>query len=203
MAFICAFVQAMTGSGGWPTSIFMTWDGKPFYAGTYFPQPQFLRLLQVIVDKWQNDRAALLHSSERITQAIQQDEREAPEAYAQLLARALSLFRQRFDPQWGGFGQAPKFPSAHNLMFLLYTEPKLAEKTLQQMYRGGIFDHIGGGFCRYSTDRQWLVPHFEKMLYDNAMLAMAYLLAFECTGEPLYKQVCQRIFFLFAAGNAG
>ena len=127
--------QAMTGGGGWPTSVFLLADGTPFFAGTYYPKDAFLQLLEAVEAAWKRDRGALLR-----------------------------------------------------------TAPELAEKTLEGMYRGGMFDHIGGGFARYSTDRRWLVPHFEKMLYDNALLAMAYLLAFEQTGKPLYAKVARRIF---------
>lgn len=186
--------QAMTGSGGWPTSIWMTPDSKPFYAGTYFPRETFLTLLQIVSEAWENNRFALLQSSEQITAAVQADDPAQPRRQDPPIQKATTAFRSQFDQTYGGFGRAPKFPSAHNLMFLLRTAPDLAEQTLLQMYRGGIFDHIGGGFCRYSTDRQWLVPHFEKMLYDNAMLAMAYLLAFEATGKLVYRTVAKKIF---------
>ena len=188
------FCQAMTGSGGWPASIFITADGKPFFAGTYFPKEYFMNLLNAVDRAWKKDRKALLESGERISKHLgksvvgQTTTGDAP------TEKALAMFRKDFDPEFGGFGSAPKFPSPHNLMFLLYTAPELAKKTLLQMYRGGIFDHIGGGFSRYSTDRYWLVPHFEKMLYDNALLAMAYLTAYEKTGEKVYKLVADRVF---------
>lgn len=185
--------QALTGGGGWPASIFMTAGGEPFYAGTYFPKAYFLRLLEAIGDKWESDRPALLQSGKEITGALRREEKaRAASGEMAPMEEAVSMFRGAFDREYGGFGAAPKFPSPHNLMFLLYTAPELAEKTLEGMYRGGIFDHVGGGFCRYSTDRYWLVPHFEKMLYDNALLAMAYLLAYERTGKELWRTVAVR-----------
>ncbi len=189
--------QAMTGSGGWPTSIFMSADGNPFFAGTYFPKDAFLQLLQGIVELWKSDKDTLLQSGEQLSQKIanmNKNVQTTAKASSDLITEAVSLFSRSFDGEYGGFGGAPKFPSPHNLMFLLDTAPHMAEKTLESMYRGGIFDHIGGGFSRYSTDRYWLVPHFEKMLYDNALLAMAYLLGYEKTGKKLYHVVVERIF---------
>ncbi len=182
--------QALTGGGGWPASVFLTAGGEPFYAGTYFPKDYFLRVLRAIAEKWESDRPALLHSGREIVKALGR-EGEALRTLVEdaPVGQAVSMFRSAFDGKYGGFGVAPKFPSPHNLMFLLHTAPELAEKTLEGMYRGGIFDHVGGGFCRYSTDRYWLIPHFEKMLCDNALLAMAYLLAFERTGNDLWKAV--------------
>ncbi len=171
--------QAMTGGGGWPTSLFLTSDGKPFFAGTYYPRETFMNLLGTIGQAWGRDRAALLHSGEQIAAAIARSEKPRGTAAGAPVEEAVASFRANFDRDYGGFGGAPKFPSPHNLMFLLRTAPELAEKTLRQMFRGGMFDHIGGGFSRYSTDRYWLVPHFEKMLYDNALLAMTYLMAYE------------------------
>lgn len=186
--------QAMTGGGGWPTSVFLTADGTPFFAGTYYPKDAFLQLLDAVEAAWKRDRRALLRSGENLATALASMDGRAEAAEHAPIAEAVSAFRASFDAQYGGFGGAPKFPTPHNLMLLLRTAPELAEKTLEGMYRGGMFDHIGGGFARYSTDRRWLVPHFEKMLYDNALLAMAYLLAFEQTGKPLYSKVAQRIF---------
>jgi len=185
--------QAMTGNGGWPTSIFMNGEGRPFYAGTYFPRPHFLTLLEAIGQAWKQDRETLFKNSGRLMAALKQERRFQSAPAEQLIGEAVADFQQRFDPEWGGFGRAPKFPSPHNLMFLLYTAPELAEQTLVHMYRGGVFDHVGGGFCRYSTDRQWLAPHFEKMLYDNALLVMAYALAYEMTGRDLYRTVIRRV----------
>lgn len=182
--------QALTGGGGWPTTLFMAPDKTPFSAGTYYPKDYFLSLLRSIRQAWDSEREALLESGEKLTAALEDEHERASEVSAEGLVRqAVSMFRRSFDAQYGGFGPAPKFPSAHNLMFLLHAAPELAEKTLLSMYRGGLFDHIGGGFSRYSTDRYWLVPHFEKMLYDNALLAMAYLLAYERTGKKHYRSV--------------
>ncbi len=185
--------QAMTGNGGWPTSIFMTGAGQPFYAGTYFPQQHFLLLLESIVQAWKENRQALLAQSQRLITALGRERELAPQAEERLLSEGLAHFWQTFDREWGGFGNAPKFPSPHNLFFLLRTAPELAEKTLLQMSRGGIFDQVGGGFCRYATDRRWLAPHFEKMLYDNALLAMAYGLAYEQTHRERYGQVLRQV----------
>ena len=186
--------QAMTGGGGWPTSVFLLADGTPFFAGTYYPKDAFLQLLEAVEAAWKRDRGALLRSGEGLAAALASVDARGQAAEHAPVDKAVSAFRASFDAQYGGFGGAPKFPTPHNLMLLLRTAPELAEKTLEGMYRGGMFDHIGGGFARYSTDRRWLVPHFEKMLYDNALLAMAYLLAFEQTGKPLYAKVARRIF---------
>ena len=211
--------QALTGSGGWPTTIFMTPEQKPFFAGTYFPKTAkwghigFLELIETIAEKWKNDRSKLTDSAEEITAFIKrehskllQNNRFANGAHdkmtdsVKLVEQAVQIFQRTFDEKHGGFGDAPKFPAAHNLLFLMNyyqrTEnPKImqiVDKTLLQMYRGGIFDHIGGGFCRYSTDEQFLVPHFEKMLYDNALLMMAYCKAYELTGNVLYQGIAEK-----------
>lgn len=186
--------QALTGGGGWPMSVFMSADGKPFFAGTYFSKQAFLKLLDAIVSDWEYNRDNLLESSEQISNAMKKERvRESDEERAPI-REATDMFRRSFDEKYGGFGGAPKFPSPQNLMFLLYTAFDMAKTTLLRMYLGGIFDHIGGGFSRYSTDRYWLVPHFEKMLYDNALISMAYLLAYEQTGEEFYKSVAQMVF---------
>lgn len=197
--------QLMTGSGGWPLSIFLSPDGKPFFAGTYFPNtarygmPGFTDLLKTVADAWQSDRETLFRTSSAITQALN---RTSPSSapLEGLPEKALSGFRQSFDPAFGGFSRAPKFPSPHILLFLLQQNEKhgdrdallMAEQTLKYMYLGGIFDHIGGGFCRYSTDRFYLVPHFEKMLYDNALLMLAYSKAYELTNNGLYLDVAEK-----------
>ncbi len=186
--------QAMTGSGGWPTSIFMNADGMPFFAGTYFQRDMFMEMLDTIAMLWKQDRDSLFTESARLELALGASARGGAMPESQLTDEAVAAFRRRFDHLYGGFGSEPKFPAAHNLMFLVYTAPEIAEKTLMSMYRGGIFDHIGGGFSRYSTDRYWLVPHFEKMLYDNALLAMAYLLAYEKVGKDIYRSVAGRTF---------
>ncbi len=189
--------QAFTGGGGWPNSIFMSWDQKPIYAGTYFPRQKFIQILNHISNQWSVQKEKLMINSQEFIDTLSQENimdisREISDE--ELIQKALSIFEKTFDPINGGFGQAPKFPSPHNLLFLLKTAPSMAEKTLLQMYKGGIFDHIGFGFCRYSTDSQWLAPHFEKMLYDNALLSLAYLTAFEKTGNSLYRSVAEKIF---------
>lgn len=199
--------QAMTGSGGWPLTIIMSPDKKPFFAGTYLPKRSqygrigLMELLQAVSEKWKQDRTQLLEQSEVITAylntSVGQAGREIPDPKI-LSAKALSQFIQSFDPEYGGFGQSPKFPSPHNLLFLMSQKQEqplaMAEKTLMQMYRGGIFDHIGGGFCRYSTDDMWLVPHFEKMLYDNALLLLAYGQAYKETGKTIYSNIAEKTF---------
>ncbi|MBQ8233643.1 MAG: thioredoxin domain-containing protein [Lachnospiraceae bacterium] len=209
--------QAFTGSGGWPTTIFLTPQQKPFFAGTYFPktarygQIGLKELLEAIQEKWKNDRGELLESAEEVLAFLQQrsavrvknvssvkDSKNAAET--QLISTAFEIYKRTFDKAYGGFGEAPKFPTPHNLLFLMkYYEKsheeealKMVEKTLLQMYRGGMFDHIGGGFSRYSTDRLFLVPHFEKMLYDNALLILAYCKAYQITGKRIYCDVAER-----------
>ena len=199
--------QAMTGSGGWPLTVFLTPDQHPFFAGTYFPktaaygQPGFLDLLQTVAQKWKNDPKSLIENGREIAGAFQRATTPASgKMNKELLRRARTELGARFDDDYGGFGSAPKFPTPHVLMYImryaLLEQDKnalhMAEKTLTCMYRGGIFDHIGGGFSRYSTERKWLIPHFEKMLYDNALLAMAYTEAFLITGKPLYWRVATR-----------
>lgn len=189
--------QAFTGSGGWPMSIFMTWDKKPFFAGTYFPpyprygMPGFNSLLNTVNEQWKSNRDSLLKSAGQVVLQLKRQEQGSKNpGYTgegdKLYNRAFNIFAGTFDSVAGGFGTAPKFPSAHNILFLiLYAKQnnskkafEMASKTLMQMRRGGIFDHIGYGFSRYSTDQYFLVPHFEKMLYDNAMLIIAYLAAY-------------------------
>jgi len=202
--------QAMTGSGGWPMTIVMTPDKKPFFAGTYFPKyPRYgtiglLDLIKVISSKWKDKRSELIESSEEITSFIKKRETaisKSGKPSKSHIKDAKEWFTRSFDKTWGGFGSAPKFPMPHNIIFLLrYAAIEndklamdLAEHTLEQMYRGGIFDHIGGGFSRYSTDEKWLIPHFEKMLYDNALLLWAYLDAYELTSRPMYRNIAEKI----------
>ena len=198
--------QAFTGSGGWPTSIFMTPEQKPFFAGTYFPKTNkygrigFRELLLQIHEKWKADRKWLLQSAEEVISVLNREEAVERDVNEQLIATAYELYQRAFDDKFGGFGQAPKFPTPHNLLFLMrYYEKskdtnamKMVEKTLLQMYRGGMFDHIGGGFSRYSTDIYYLVPHFEKMLYDNALLVLAYCKAYQLTKKPIYCEVAEK-----------
>ncbi|MBK5240169.1 MAG: thioredoxin domain-containing protein [Clostridium sp.] len=205
--------QALTGSGGWPLTILMTPDKNPFYAGTYFPKdskygrPGIMDVMNSIAQQWSEKREDIVNSSEKIVEYIknshtQVNREELEEIGEQEIHNAYNSFNNAFDNNYGGFGRFPKFPSPHNLIFLLrywknYNEPKaleIVEKTLEAMYEGGIFDHIGFGFSRYSTDEKWLVPHFEKMLYDNALLASAYIETFEATGNVFYKGVAEKIF---------
>lgn len=194
--------QAMTGSGGWPMTILMTPDKHPFFAGTYFPKTSkygsagLIELLMFIKEKWETERGALEAEGSKLTELIKknaaqkQTGRKQPE---ELIEEGRSFFRRSFDETWGGFGRAPKFPAPHNLLFLLkQQDTDVVEKTLIQMYRGGIFDHVGGGFSRYATDEMWLVPHFEKMLYDNALLIYTYSEAYGVTGKELYQTIAQR-----------
>ncbi len=204
--------QALTGSGGWPTTIFLTPEQKPFFAGTYFPktakygQMGLQQLLLAIKEAWDVDRRRLLESAEEIFSLLnRQNTQNVPgqngrnDRQAELLKMAVDLYKRSFDESYGGFGNAPKFPTPHNLLFLMrYYEKnkdesalKMVEKTLLQMYRGGMFDHIGGGFSRYSTDRIFLVPHFEKMLYDNALLILAYCKAYQITKNQQYREIAE------------
>lgn len=199
--------QALTGSGGWPLTIFMTPDQKPFFAGTYFPkkkkygQQGLGDLLRQISYLWREERERLLDSSEKIASVLKQSQPVEPGEPAQaILDHGYRLLLQSFDLKFGGFGAAPKFPTPHNLLFLMRiyeTEKRpealqIVEITLKAMADGGIFDHIGGGFSRYSTDEKWLVPHFEKMLYDNVLLVLAYLEAFQLTQNPFYADIAKR-----------
>jgi uncharacterized protein YyaL (SSP411 family) len=204
-----AVCQAITLKGGWPLSVFMTPDAKPFYAGTYFPKtgrmgmPGFVDIISHIANAWANDRTPLLEASEKITKGIQPraSSGSVTELGLDTLKKGYDQLAQAFDPKWGGFGSAPKFPTPHNLTFLLRWHRRngeanalrMVEKTLDNMRYGGIFDHIGYGFCRYSVDERWLVPHFEKMLYDQAMLTMAYTEAHQATGEARHGAVAAEI----------
>ena len=198
--------QAFTGSGGWPTSIFMTADQKPFFAGTYFPKTSrggmigFRELLFTIHEKWISDRHTLLQESDKIIKHLSRDESVSNPTDTDITNLAVWQYERIYDEKHGGFGGAPKFPAPHNLLFLLewYDRYKtssclhMAEHTLVQMYKGGMFDHIGYGFCRYSTDKKFLVPHFEKMLYDNALLILAYCKAYTSTKKEIYLEVAEK-----------
>ena len=202
--------QALTGQGGWPLSIFMTPEGGPFFAGTYFPKqgrmgmPGFIDLLQRIAAAWQTEREKILQGSAEIRRVIRQEAGPAAGGSATQaeLRKAYVQLSRSFDVTWGGFGKAPKFPSPHHLTYLLRwqkrnQDPQAAEmviKTLEAMRQGGIFDHLGFGFHRYSVDERWLVPHFEKMLYDQAMLAMAYLEAYQALGKETFAETAREIF---------
>ncbi|KAA3401096.1 thioredoxin domain-containing protein, partial [Akkermansia muciniphila] len=201
-AVYMAACTAMTGSGGWPLTVLLTPKQQPFWAGTYLPKRQLLSLLSQVAQLWQVEKDRLLTAGAELTAHLKKPEREiagaAPDR--KTVYQATALFAQSFDPHWGGFGRAPKFPTPHNLLFLLrYARlagdvhaHEMAEQTLEGMYRGGLFDHVGGGFARYSTDEAWLTPHFEKMLYDNALLAMAYTEAYQLTHRPLYAEITRR-----------
>ncbi|MFX0141691.1 MAG: thioredoxin domain-containing protein, partial [Candidatus Hodarchaeota archaeon] len=202
--------QMITGSGGWPLTIIMTPEKKPFFAGTYFPkQTRFGRiglidLIKRIQDLWNNQKSELVNSADQITFSLQNIDQESPgEKFSEsTIKRAYKQLSMQFDNVNGGFGNRPKFPTPHNLIFLLRywkrTGDKKAlemvEKSLQAMRKGGIYDHIGFGFHRYSTDSIWLVPHFEKMLYDQALIAIAYIETYQATKNQLYRNTAKEIF---------
>jgi uncharacterized protein len=195
-------VQAMTGRGGWPMTVFMGPDGNPFYGGTYYPKEQFLRLLEAIDDVWRNRRADLQQNVDALRSALDRTGQLKPAATVpgvELLDLALQQLAQQFDPHWGGFGGAPKFPSTMSLELVLRAHVRtggddsrrIVTTSLDAMASGGMYDHLGGGFARYSVDDRWLVPHFEKMLYDQALLARVYLHAWQALGEDRYRQVVE------------
>lgn len=200
--------QALTGHGGWPLTVFLTPDRQPFYAGTYFPKDNskgfmgLMSLLDSVKEAWDLKRESLLESAKNIIEHISQEESsDETKISKDIIHEAFKHFKYNFDSKYGGFGTSPKFPSPHTLLFLLrywYTEKEpfaleMVEKTLESMKNGGIFDHIGFGFSRYSTDKKWLVPHFEKMLYDNALLAIAYGEAYSATGNKNYEETARQI----------
>ena len=201
-------VQGMTGHGGWPMTVFLTPDGKPFYGGTYFPpedrggMPGFPRVLLGVAEAYQTKRQEIEQSAAQIREFIERQTRLRPDGQAlvpDILDGAFSALRNQYDDRNGGFGGAPKFPQPMILDFLLRTYLRTADPraqamldlTLEKMARGGIYDQLGGGFHRYSVDQVWLVPHFEKMLYDNSQLATLYLRAFQVTRKPLYRRICE------------
>jgi len=202
--------QAMTGGGGWPLTIVMTPAKEPFFAGTYFPKDKrggrsgLFQILPMIADAWNSKRQDIMTSVGQVKNYLDQlNSKPAGNNFStELINRAYDQFRNGFDEEYGGFFRAPKFPSPHNLIFLMRYHHSfdnkialdMATKTLKQMRLGGIYDHIGFGFHRYSTDRHWLVPHFEKMLYDQAMIAMAYTEAYHITGEDIFAQTASEIF---------
>jgi uncharacterized protein YyaL (SSP411 family) len=205
-------VQALTGRGGWPMSVWLTPDGRPFYGGTYYPDedrhgmPAFTRVCEVVAEAWREQRADVEEQADKLTGVIHEEIlRPADDSSAalgpQLFAEAMRAIRVQFDPAWGGFGRAPKFPQAMTLDLLCHELVRTGDDgvremittTLDAMAAGGIHDHLGGGFARYSTDEMWLVPHFEKMLYDTALLTRAYLHAFLATGEPRYRAVVEDV----------
>ncbi|CAB4834161.1 unannotated protein [freshwater metagenome] len=200
-------VQAFTGRGGWPMSVFLAPDGRPFFGGTYFPSsprhgmPSFVQLLENVHDVWLHQRDEILEQADRITEAITQQTRiVAADSLPglEVLFDAGAALRKQHDAAWGGFGGAPKFPQtmSHEALLRLFAHTgdddllRIVTGSLDAMASGGIYDHLAGGFARYSVDAQWTVPHFEKMLYDNALLARLYLHAWQITGKQRYLQVC-------------
>lgn len=203
--------QITTGHGGWPLTILMTPDQKPFYTGTYLPKnsrPGVLGLMDLLVQvnsDWMDSPDDMISTGDKLADIMKREfetSSAGTDVTKDLVNLAVSQFSQNFDHDYGGFGNEPKFPTPHNLMFLLRhaqleADDKslfMVENTLKHMYRGGIYDHIGYGFSRYSTDAKWLVPHFEKMLYDNALLATVYAEAYQYTKQTLYKTVAEQIF---------
>ncbi len=211
-------VTSLTGHGGWPMTVFLTPDGEPFYAGTYYPpeprggMPSFRQVLESVSEAWRSRRSDVAEQAKRITEALRESALKgasrtgavrtplgSPEEKPDLgaLARATSTLRRGYDPAWGGFGRAPKFPQTMTLEALLRSYLRsgdddtltMVTNSLDCMASGGIYDHLGGGFARYSVDQRWLVPHFEKMLYDNALLLRLYARAHQVTGKPRYQQV--------------
>jgi uncharacterized protein len=197
-------VVTMTGQGGWPMTVFLTPDGRPFFGGTYFPPeprfnlPSFSQLLLAVDDAYRQRRPELERQADALVGAIREASAAPPSLEpltTELVSRAVSTLAAQFDPVHGGFGRAPKFPPASSLELLLRTGRQdaieMARKTLDAMAAGGMYDLVGGGFHRYSVDERWLVPHFEKMLYDNALLASTYLHAWLVTGEERYRQIVE------------
>ncbi|MEW6421491.1 MAG: thioredoxin domain-containing protein [Deinococcota bacterium] len=194
--------QLMTGQGGWPMTVFVTPDGEPFYAGTYFPpedrygMPGFRRLLASVAQAWKQDRDKLTGNAQALTEHLREasrPRRAAGDLPEDFLRRGVANLRRVYDADLGGFGRAPKFPAPTTLDFLL-TQPDgrdMALHTLRRMGRGGIYDQLGGGFHRYSVDAQWLVPHFEKMLYDNAQLTRTLLRAWQYTGDETFTRLAR------------
>ena len=205
-----AAVQRMTGHGGWPMTVFLTPAGEPFYGGTYYPpeprhgMPSFPQVLEGVAAAWRDRREDVGRSAAELTGAVREatDLRPPPGSVdAEVLDRAWAALSDRLDPAWGGLGGAPKFPQPLTLEFALRTWRRTGraealrgvEVALRRMASGGIYDHLGGGFARYSVDAHWLVPHFEKMLYDNALLARLYLHAWQATGAEEHRAVAEDV----------
>jgi uncharacterized protein len=204
-----AAVQALTHHGGWPMTVFLTHDGAPFYGGTYFPptpsrgMPSFQQILLSVVDAYENRREEVLQNAKAVRDYLQASTAavmpDAESAGTELLDRAAEVLLSQLDRRFGGFGSAPKFPQAMNLEVLLRHYHRTGERsaldgvelTCRQMANGGIYDQLGGGFSRYSVDAYWLVPHFEKMLYDNALLSRLYLETYQATGDPFYRRIAE------------
>ncbi|ULR39783.1 thioredoxin domain-containing protein [Thermus sp. NEB1569] len=203
-----AYMQALislTGQGGWPMSLFLTPEGKPFFGGTYFPKedrgslPSFRRVLLAVAQAWREEREAITREAERLSRALWRSLTPAPGPVPQdVEEKALSFLARSFDPEWGGFLPAPKFPQGNLLLYLLSLAwrgkeeaRRILHKTLRAMALGGVYDQVGGGFHRYAVDRFWYLPHFEKMLYDNALLARVYLGAYRVFADPLFLRVAR------------
>src|SRR6266566_3510149 len=200
--------QGMTGAGGWPMTCFLTPDGAPFFCGTYFPRPQFQRLLTAVGEAWRDRRDEVTGAGQRIVDALAEPRGvRASSMDETVLDQAAAALRKDFDPAQGGFGAAPKFPPSTVLEFLLRHHARLSasgggvrtgdgldmvEATCEAMARGGMYDQLAGGFARYSVDAGWVVPHFEKMLYDNALLLRVYLHLWRETGQPLARRVVEQ-----------
>jgi uncharacterized protein YyaL (SSP411 family) len=195
-------VQAMTGHGGWPMTVFLTPEGQPFYGGTYYPRDGFLQLLAAIDDAWRHRREEVIAGASKLVEAIDRTSQITPPddlPGVEQLNLALQQLGAAFDPEWGGFGRPPKFPQAANLELVLRASAAgagdaarhIVTESLDAMASGGIYDHLGGGFARYSVDGRWLVPHFEKMLYDQALLVQVYLHAWQVTRFERYRQVVE------------
>ncbi|MGW8143996.1 MAG: thioredoxin domain-containing protein [Anaerolineales bacterium] len=200
-------VVALTGHGGWPMSVFLTPDLQAFYGGTYFPpvprynMPAFREILLGVARAWKEDRHRLLEAGNQVTNHIKRNQLipgQTSQLDAKFLDRAAETLIRTYDWKYGGWGSAPKFPQHMAIEFLLRRASRgnkgsldVATHALRSMAQGGMYDLVGGGFARYSTDNEWLVPHFEKMLYDNALLSRAYLHAYLITGEPFYRRICQ------------
>ena len=205
-------VQAMTGSGGWPLSVFLTPEGKPFFGGTYWPpddrwgRPGFRAIIRSVTESWRKNKKEMIEQSEHLTQLIQQHAQAGLEETfspgEETLKSAYQDLAEIFDETHGGFGQGIKFPRSHTLSFLLHFWKRanqkhaleMAEKTLSKMAEGGMWDHLGWGFHRYSTDERWFLPHFEKMLYDQALLSKTYLEAYQATRNQAYAETARKIF---------
>src|SRR5437899_1759326 len=194
-------VVALNGQGGWPMTVFLTPAGEPFFGGTYYPPeprhglPAFRQLLDAVGEAYRDRRDDVVQQAATLVEALQRSAQVAPSSEPlteDVLAEAEEVLRSQFDPRWGGFGRAPKFPPYSAIEFLLRRRVfDVALGTLDGMRAGGMYDLVGGGFHRYSVDTQWLVPHFEKMLYDNALLVPAYLHAWVLTGEGSYRGVVE------------
>ena len=202
--------HVMTGSGGWPLNVIMTPDGKPFFCGTYFPKdtgmgmPGIIDILKHAAELWANNRDEVLEVSNNMIDVLNgigaEQSEESVQVNDELLNNCVHAYRDNYDETYGGFGRGMKFPTPHNLLFLLEHGKKTEKSeslemvyhTLTQIAKGGIHDHIGGGFSRYSTDKMWFAPHFEKMLYDNALLLLAYTKAYAYSKNELFKDTAIR-----------